>query len=79
MTCFFITIKHVSGVTVFENLPRMPKLWAIAHETAIKRENDDFFVITLKDVSGLTGHANRPETPKFWGIAHENGHKMRKR
>src|SRR3954466_16397333 len=55
--------------------PKLRKLWAIAHENAIKRENDEFLVITLKHVSGLTSHANRLGTPKLWAIALENGHK----
>src|SRR3954468_10407928 len=58
--------------------PKLRKLWAIAHENAIKRENDEFLVIPLKHVSGLTSHANRPGTRKIWAIAHENGHKTQK-
>jgi hypothetical protein len=40
------------------------KLWALAHEMAIKRKNDEFLGIPLK-------HINRPRTQKLWALAHE--------
>ena len=72
-------VKHVSGLTVVVNRPRNPKLWAIAHETAIKHEYNEFLVISLKLLSGLTVVVNCPRTPKLWAITHENGHNMRNR
>ena len=60
-----ITLKHV-------NHSGTPKLWTIAHETALKRKKDEFLVITLK-------HVNHPKTPKPWAITHENDHKTQKR
>jgi len=73
-----INLKHVFHPTVVVNLPRSPKLWAIARENSHKAKNDKFFVITLKHVSGLMVVVNRPRTPKLWVIAHEIVHKERK-
>src|SRR3954471_12692535 len=74
-----ISFQHVSGRKVTVNLPRTPKLWAIATKTSIKRENGEFLVISLKHVRVLSRHANPAETQKLWAITHENDHKTRKR
>jgi hypothetical protein len=56
------------------NHPRIPKLWAIAHKTAIKCKNNEFFIMPLKHVLSVMGLVDHPGTPKLWAIAHENGH-----
>jgi hypothetical protein len=48
-----------------------PKQCGLAHETAIKRENDEFLVSPLNHVLTLTGPKNGVGTPKQCGIAHE--------
>jgi hypothetical protein len=53
-----------------------PKLWAIAHENAHKRKNNEFFIIPLKNVHIIIFLVNLHGIPKLWAIAHENGPKM---
>jgi hypothetical protein len=60
-----ITLKHISGLTDLANPPRMPKLWAIAHENGRKTRTNEISVLTLKHISGLTSYANHPKTPKL--------------
>jgi hypothetical protein len=59
------------------NHHRTPKLWAIAHEKALKRKNDEFLVKPLKHVLSVMDLVNQPGTPKLWAIVHENGHKRK--
>ena len=71
-----MTLKLVSIPIGLGNRPRIPNLWAIAHENEYKMwKNDKFSPMTLKPVSGLTFLVNRPRTTKLWAIAHENGSK----
>jgi hypothetical protein len=65
-----ITLKDIPTLVGHANPPRIPKLWAIAQQTAINRQNDEFLVISLRHVEGLTGHANPRGTPKLWAISH---------
>ena len=46
-------------------------------QTAIKRENDEFFGHSLKHVSGVTLVVNRPKAPKPWAITHEKSQNTR--
>jgi hypothetical protein len=59
------------------NHPGTPKLWAIAHEKALKRKNDEFLVKPLKHVLSVMDLVNHSETPKLWAIDHKNGHKRK--
>jgi hypothetical protein len=58
------------------NHPRIPKLWAIAHEKGHKCKNDEFLVMSLKHLLSVMGLVHYPTTPKLW--AHENGPKNAK-
>jgi hypothetical protein len=59
-----IPVKHVLSVMGLQNLPRNPKLWTIAHETAQKRKNDRFLVIPLKHLVSVIGLVNHLGNPK---------------
>jgi hypothetical protein len=48
-------------------------------KTALKCQNDEFFVTPLKHVLGVMDLVNHYKTPKLWAIAHENGPKTQKR
>jgi hypothetical protein len=56
-----------------------PKLWAIAHEMALKCKNDKFLVRPLKNVLSVMGLVNHPRIPKLWLIPHKNIPKTQKR
>ena len=49
------------------NHPATPQLWAIAHEKAIKHENDEFLVMASNIYQVLTVVVNHLGTPKLWG------------
>jgi hypothetical protein len=57
---------------------KTPKLWAIAHEKALKRKNDEFLVKPLKHILSVMDLVNHPGTSKLWAIAFENGPKTQK-
>jgi hypothetical protein len=63
-------LKNVLSVIVFVNHPGTPKLWAIAHETALKCKNDEFLVMPLKHELSVMGLVNHTGTPKLWAIDH---------
>jgi hypothetical protein len=71
-------LKHVLGVMDLVNHPKIPKLWATAHENGHKRKNDKFLVMSLKHVLSVMGLVNHPRTPKQCAIANENGPKTQK-
>jgi hypothetical protein len=56
-----MTLKNILTISGIVNRPRTPKLWAMAQETCITHENDEFLVESLKYVQGLTSLINRPE------------------
>jgi hypothetical protein len=72
-------LKQVQIVIFLINCPANPKLWAIAHETAQKRQNDGVLVKPLKHLVSVMGPINHLGNPKQWAIAHENGPKTQKR
>ena len=74
-----ITLKHVSGLKVSVNGPRIPKLWAIPHENGHKTEKLRVSIHISQHVTSHTIHANPPGTQKLWAITHKNGQKTRKR
>jgi hypothetical protein len=38
-----IPLQNIQTIIFLVNLHGTPKLWAIAHKTALKRKNDEFF------------------------------------
>ena len=59
--------KPVSGLKGLVNRPRTPKLWAIAHKTDLKHDNDKFSTMTLKPLSREVGFRNsqKPKTVDY--------------
>jgi hypothetical protein len=57
------------------NHPRIPKMWAIAHENGPKMQKDVFLVMPLKHVLGVIDLVNHSAAPKLWAIIHKYGHK----
>jgi hypothetical protein len=74
-----IPLQNVQTVIFLVNLHGTPKQWAIAHKTALKHKNDEFFVMPVKHVLSVMDFVNQSGTPKQWAIAHENGPKMQTR
>jgi hypothetical protein len=75
---FLVTpLKNILSFMGLINQPRIPKLWAIAHELAINARTTSFFV-PLQNIHTIIFLVNLNETPKQWAIAHENGPKTQK-
>jgi hypothetical protein len=69
-----MSLKNAPTFMGFVNRLEILKLWAIARENNIKKENNEFCVMPLKHVQIIVSILNRLRTPKPWKIAHETGH-----
>src|SRR3954464_7759391 len=74
-----ISFQHVSGRKVTVNRPRIPKLWAIAHENGHKTRERRVSGHISQKCNGSYMPCKSNWNQKPWAITHKNGHKTRKR
>ena len=74
-----MSLKPVSGLIGLGNRPRIPNLWAIAHENSLTTRKRQVFNHNSQTCIESKGLGNRLKTPKLWVITHENVLKTRKK
>jgi hypothetical protein len=62
-----LTLNHLSGLTRYENRPKTPKLWAIAHENGQKTRKQRVFGHSSQTCLGSYGPSKSRWHPKTVG------------